>query len=542
MFENIPMLKYKSFIHKMLNRVGFTHILFAVTAAIALLVTCIQRNNPFDPIFTKTEVANGCSLDSSLYKTFMADAKNVVVKTGALATQAQLFSDTLTSDSLRNQISIDSNKNISIKNQLTIMRNLTIDSANRKQPSVDSLQFKFTLTPVSSPDSFPFFGYTAAYRQFDTLLQKLYADFIFACPNNAVRIQSFIDSQKTQTALSYSTIESIGGRFNALSRTLNDAVIANYLYNHVVELMNDTISRYNDSLQFLKRVQRYTQIKTVADLQNSIRLAQPGDTLALLQKNFIISSGGISGLGNSGTIDRPIVVMGNPRDTTVITTQSGVVLSNNNYFNFCNLTFSGSINSGFKVTQSDGVKLVNCVFVNNKIHGIEILDSKIIQMTDCRILRNGVDGIRVSTQTGIINNLLYLTNALIAKNGSHGIEVVNTNINARNLTVSNNGKSGLLISDPSQNVSIAQSLVTFNGAFGVSFPLQGEPLSIDNTTDIFGNGAGPISIDGITVFDYRKVNPPYTDTANGDFSIAPGGIIDSLQQQPWQIIIGYRGK
>jgi hypothetical protein len=491
----------------------------------------------YDPINQTAD----CSVSGLRTIQFKSAIDTIAIKAETLFSNAQSYSNALVMDSVKNQSLIDSNNNLTVKNKGIVLANLAIDSMNRVRTILDSLQFKSLLFSLSLSPLPPSFGYTAGLKNLSDSLASLWANFSGTCSIAIDENKSFIDMKMARMASIDTTIQLASMRATKLLIVRTDSIRADSTYNVGIALANDAISRYNDSLKFLKQSQRYTQIKTVADLQTAIKLAKPGDTLALLQKNFTISSGGISGLANSGTYEKPIVIMGDPSDTTVISTTTGVVLSNNNYFNFSNLTFSGSNNSGFKVTQSNGVNLENCVFTGNKIHGIEILDCQKIQLTDCRIMHNAVNGIRVSTQPGAFNQV-YLDNVLVVNNDSNGIEVVNTNISAKNLTVSNNGRSGLYISDPAQNVFIVLSLLTFNSSFGISYPFQLPGLTLDNTMDIFGNAKGQVSTDSLNVYDYRKVNPPYVDAAHGDFSIASGGTIDSLQQPPWLIIIGYRGK
>ncbi|HAJ80579.1 MAG TPA: hypothetical protein DCO75_12510 [Fibrobacteres bacterium] len=530
------MFKYKSFIGKIVKHADFLMLLTIIPVIISSL-TCVRRDNPWDPInYIQTDA---CLPDSALTINFKTNALNLVSSAESLSTAAKRFNDTLSIDSILNKTIIDSNKNIASKNITMLKTNAVVDSLNRVQSIVDSLKLKSELSILLTNALSVSYIYDSAYYQINETLQKLYGTFIYSCPDNVSLIASFMDSVNDSLEAVDSIILLIKNRKNALSALIADSNAAYSIYNYRISLMNDTIKAYNDSINYLKQIQRYTQINTASDLQSSIGLAKAGDTLVLLQKNFVITTGGLSGFTNSGTSDSPIVIMGNPLDTTIISTVDGVVLSRNNYFVFRNITFTGSNNSGFKVSGSEGVKLDNCSFINNKLNGAEILDSKNIRMTDCKFLNNEKDGVRVSNSTDL-NNQLWLTNVLVAKNKAYGLEIINTIIYGKNMTISNNGSSGVYIYTPSQYITIMQSLVTFNNGFGIYIPPQGEPLSIDNTSDIFGNTLGSISNDTIVSYSLRSVNPPYTDTLNNDFSIATGGLIDSLQQPPWEIIIGYR--
>jgi parallel beta-helix repeat protein len=530
------MIKYKSFISK---RPAFL-ILVAACSVIMFSLSCIKRDNPWDPINYR-QTADACLPDSVLTQKYKSDITAIIDTAKILSDNALKFKDTITIDSIKTSEIFQSNGVKSDSNSIITKTNSYTDSINRTQSVTDSLKLKAYLDSITITTFSIVCNYYNLYCNFDTSIQKLYSSYISSCPDNVTYIQSFMDSINNSLAIIYLVILQTQNAFNEYKQKILDSAISDSIYNYRITQINDTIKKYNDSISFLKSIQYYTKINSDAELQSKIGQAQPGDTLVLLQKQFVIANGGISGFLNSGTPDSPIVIMGNPNDSTIISTEDGVVLSSNNNFIFKNLTFTGSSNSGFKVSQSSNVFLENCIFSNNNKNGIEILDSKNIHLNDCRVLQNSNDGIRVSSETAQTSvNQLYLTNVLIVNNTAYGIEDINTILYGKNLTISNNGSTGIYIYTPSPYIALTQSLITFNNGYGIFFPPQGDALSIDNTSDIYGNTLGVISNDSTSTYSVRQVNPPYIDTVSGNFSIAPGGIIDSLQQEPWNIIIGFR--
>jgi len=552
------MLKYKSFFTRMPKHGVFSFCLAALGFFLFIPLTCIQRDNLADPFVRgrNKPPQSSCAPDGIVTKNFQTAVLNTVAKAETLSVNVQRYNDTLTSDSLNLQTAIVSDIGIQSTNQIVIQTNLFIDSTNRKQLVIDSLRLKGFLDSLRMTLFTPTFGYDRAYQKLSDSLDSLWIFLNDTCPDAAIRNKIFINAQQSTIVNIHESIVATQKRNDTIASRIKRIVSSDSATNYEIGLMNKTIKSYNDSINELKRIQRYTQITTVDSLRSSLKIAKAGDTLVLLQQSFIIPSGGLTEFTNSGDSAHPIVILGDPRDGTVISTKTGVGLNQKKYFIFNNIHFTGSDNSGMKVNQSDGISFFNCSFYANGKYGIEIVDCKTIQMENCVITGNAGSGIRISTQPGSGDNFVHLTNILIVHNAGHGIDITNTPINCINLTISNNVGDGVYMNDPPLQLNILQSLVTFNRARGIWFPVSHPEKMNIFYSDIFGNDSGAVAlfsgsgvVSTIDSSSYLHVNPPYADTASrsttepGNFSIVPGGFIDALQQQmPGPIIVGYREK
>jgi hypothetical protein len=269
-------------------------------------------------------------------------------------------------------------------------------------------------------------------------------------------------------------------------------------------------------------------------LMTRIFNAMPGDTVVLAAGVFPVSLR----FGSSGTASRPIVFKGS--DSSVVHAQPGLgilYISGQHSLRFSHLVFDSSFASGVKIENgSSDIAFDNCIFRNNDFDGLEITDSD-VRATNCVFLRNKKAGIRISGNATAAY-AVAVDNALCAHNAQEGVAVIAAPASIAHSTISDNGASGVAITSPAGAVRVAASIVSFNGAAGISGQWDSTAAHIFlDSLDIFSNQQ-VITISPTVSSFFWTVDPMFTDRVADIYSIGASGEIYRLEQQG--IIIGYR--
>ncbi|MBD3243098.1 MAG: hypothetical protein GF331_21080 [Chitinivibrionales bacterium] len=518
-------------------------LLAAGLLGMLLVHACVERDNPWDPVnYTPRAASLDCSdpeqadpVRDSLEQ-FIAERQDSV---RALAATLTAPRDSATAAANTNATVLDTNTAIRHRNELTQSHNDSVEARNdtitdvRDASLLDSLDTLISLRVVDTLSSYKYVRDAAS-------IVFLRSDSAIAAVNSRC-LQGTIVSDSARLALlaPFDSVVQLHDSIMLFRRTVADAALDTngatvVPYNATTTVYNAGVRAYNDSLRFLQHVYAYGQIADPAELETSLAGAQAGDTLVLAGGTFVTDIR----FNNSGTLDSPIVIIGQPSMTSVLR-QSDVVLSNNSSIRFENVVFHSSLSSGVKLEAgSQNVVFRRCWFESNATHGLELVDAD-ARLIGCRILNNGGLGIRCASGLAP-ENRLNIHNTLIAHNRVGGIEALTVVIYMQNVTLADNGRDGLLLLDPELDLYIHNSLVTGNSRYGLRYEssLGGRhPLVIVSTVfDL--NTSGALAGVADSTVGILSLPVEYVDPSNDNYDIVPGSEVDRLEQQG--IVVGYR--
>jgi hypothetical protein len=513
-----------------------------VTAAL-LTLSCIQRNNPYDPANYHPLAPQSAGLTDSL-RTVVRDfslqrVKAMLAESRGLMTSFENTKKQRLLDSLSRIHTLDSNRIVLARNNDMLYHNDSIGLANISASSVDSLRYKQILDTlfvlVALADTPAIQG-----ARDGIYIRRLKSAALIDSVNLANPLPPIIPSVSRDSLLGlFDTLiincdRLISSVKDAASMAKDTNSIRILPYNDLFRNYNLTIKLYNDSLFFYKSFLGFVPVTNPDTLTKRLKNATAGDT-------FVVGSGTFSTeirFDSSGEANKPIVVIGQP-DLSTRFENSDVFLSNNKYIFFRYIIFSKSNSSAVKCENSSGpLEFNHCVFENNGNNGIEIIDSD-VKLYACRILNNGGSGI-LSSSTNKKNHQIFASQTLVAHNRFNGIDLTAVEATLSNVTMSDNGENGIRLSDPPRTLSLTATLISFNGHYGVQFGSQkgsDQSLTISNSV-FFGNTLGAISgnFDGLPV--YLTYSVEYLNRFQNDYRIAAGNDVFDLQTKG--IIIGYR--
>jgi L-fucose mutarotase/ribose pyranase (RbsD/FucU family) len=523
--------------------------LLALAGVVAL--SCIQRNNPFDPInyhpFKKVVIS-----PDSLRQIRLNALSPIDLRLRAIAIEPALDSilATLTADSITNaQIAI-SNAARRRQNDSIVGVNLAIGKIN------DTTTIEALLLEKQTLDSLRrlVVGDTArqislrSRRQFiihERDYARWYSDSVNAAflYNPAIVIDSifsrfFVDSIAdlfTMAAVRCDSLDSLVGRFYRAMVQNNSAVIQPY--NMMVVAQNSEIRGYNQIIQFRRKSANAPVIADRDSLVSVCENAAAGDIIVLAGDTFSDVSIRFS---NSGMPNKWIVIMGQPDMSTVLFSPD-LIFSNNRYIILSNIVFAGGNAGGAKLEYHSGpITFADCWFVDNKIDGLSIIDSR-ANIRNCRFLNNNQHGIN-SSSTKAEQNEVIIENSLFAHNNSYGIRVVATALLLQNVTIADNLKGGIYLSADEMDLRINNSLITGNIGWGIYFEsmFNGTAVFSPNLTDLSINTAGDVFGKIDPKLSYWSFDVQYVDPPTNNYDIAPGSYFDQIEKQVPPIVVGYR--
>jgi len=465
-----------------------------------LLLFCIGRDNPWDPVNNCPEILRReiikrqtIAIDSSIGKIVSSDTISARI-TGVLDSVRKL------NDSI-----LQINHLIAAKMDSLRKKNMQIDSINRltAECSIDTQILLGTLPFLTELQAQSF----EDHRNLLSIESLKVAALISAgnqeCSPQGVYKPAAIDSIFGIVKPSFEKWDSVEACWQLYSQQIKDTNLLNIdIFNRQVEIDNNSIRAYNESRAMMvvycgKELQSNTD-----SLKKIIPSLVPGDTLYLDSLNFS-SQFTFHQIGDS--LGPPIVVIGSPFMNTVVS-PAGFFLTESHNIRFYNLVFAGGLHSGVKLELNcSRILFENCVFRNNNLHGVEAIQSS-LELRNCQIFHNSGSGIRVQGMNTVEYGLVA-DNVLVSHNRAYGINSISAGLMISNATISDNGLDGMRLEVASLPATIARSLITFNGYYGLRRDLseQGQGFFTTPNTNFYGNVSGAMFADSI----YLRLNEPY---------------------------------
>lgn len=486
--------------------------------AFCLLLSCIERNNPWDPI-------HGCP-EPIRQELFTSYKLTIDTMTNRMFSDARILDDTaaVLDSMVRLNDSVDlRNNGINLGNDSIRIVNDSVESHNRRADSSEALLFKSHYDTLGYYFEKKFsenvLGGIDRFSQDSSSVVQVIQSGMAECPPRGIFPSHFPDSL-------YLLLDSLSSVFNAVHDAVerqehlqhNRNLNLIYPLNREIIAANAYIDHYNDSIRYVSSIRRHEVIRTSSGLQNSITDAVAGDTLVVDTGKYQLSFRFTSG----GTEDDPIVVIGTPFGRTVIDSSDAVISEFSN-IRFYNMVFTRGDVSGFKVeAHCSQIYFENCVFTNNRVYGLEAVESG-VELRDCQIFGNGHSGVRIQGAVGK-DYPFKAQNILVTHNGVHGLNTVSATVLISNATISHNGQDGVRFEVPDRSVTLMRSCVTFNGRFGVrrGYADSQEGFFLTPFTNFFGNENGVMWADSKIIEmnnPFMIIDPEYESPQDNDFRI-----------------------
>ncbi len=472
---------------------------------------CIKRNNPWDPI-------NGCPDD---YRTEIR--RSTIPKLENFISNAQLSYSMLNRQI--DTINILNAKNDSIRTLfLTIPKKL--DSTYRKNDIIDSINRIdcSMLTHKLKADTFPSFTYITDTVNIRNLRSSITDDSMgsltqISIDNNecqphgiySIEFQDSIHSIFKLISTRADSLITIIKKFNATVTDSNTQVIVqNNIY---VKRYNLTIDRYNDSISLVMEYCKTNWISDPQDIKKRIDSLKPGDTLSIDSGMHEIEIR----FRDFGDSSKPLIIQGTPFLNTVLHFPN-FIISNSRNIIIRNLTFLDSRSRGLPIEDnSSAIRLENCNIINSTDNGLEVLNS-IVSVENCTFRENA---------NGILCNgpdaRLELKNVLIIKNRGSGIICKNSQLGISKATISDNGNSGIYLTDQRSPLSIVSTLMTHNSPFGLEREPNADMSDVSLYYSVFfGNTSGDFRGDSskiIVDISCKNADPQYISRELNDYRI-----------------------
>ena len=509
---------------------------WAITLLLLVILSCIQRNNPWDPVNYNNN-PNAVQYQNSLIAAHLqakADLDSLTLLADSLKKLAQSTDSQRTQKNALADSVIAKNYLDTVQNAAFRLNNAMLDTLQKKsctslKTPLDTLQRIDTLHFATD---FVLAGASAQglYLAGDSIAKIFNAQFFpdtIITAGELAALKSVTDSDVALFQTLARKQDSTNGVFDSINNTL-----ANTNKNLTTE--NQSISAFNKNVQ--KTYPCNTPLSTADTIIKSIPLLKPGNTLVIAPGAFTFNTAfNLSGI--SGTPALHIVIMGDAQGGTVFSGSQNSPIAQidiaTQYVDFVNITFSGGLNSGVTVLDNSGpVTFQNCAFINNRGDGIHVLNSY-IEMTSCRFLNNDSNGVFLQNSQAVVQNVL------IAQNKKNGIFFAGLGINAVpdtaiiiNATISDNDSDGVFQQGGFSYVSIAKSLVTFNKRIGIHRENQitaNAPLFL-SSSDLYMNAQqNAVSLPPFDSLQFLSEDPLYVNKANYNYSIGfASSVPDSL--------------
>ncbi len=493
--------------------------------------TCIERNNPFDPLNFNPHVSL-----SAQTKQQIRDTSSAALDTARLALLDMQWSlhSAIAYDSARNAGIIrsncevrDTNEARKIHNQAVAVHNDTVTDAAQLayQAALDTLQLLAGTASASQIDTTPvIIARLKARTHMDSVNEAYTPDVIYPASYRDSIMQPF-DSVLHRARQLITRAE----KRNAAVRDSNEAITA---YNANVSVYNDSVAAFNNEVSVRRQYPRQQPIAAAGEIASAVRDAAPGDVI-LVDAGVYSPSLRFS----SGTQSDTVLLIGRSDMSTVFENSDVMLGSQNGFIRFRNIVFrKAGEQRGVRLTDGAGpIIFEQCHFSENSGPGIEIVDSD-AALIDCRTTYNGTHGVRISSDPAN-NARVRIENTLIAHNRVSGIHLTNTHLVVSRATIADNGIDGIRISSQELGLLIENSLITFNGGFGVQVGEDYTPAdeSPFNNVYLYQNTLGDLA-EPFGDPRYISSNPAYIDRI--DYQPGESSVIRQLEQDG--AIIGYR--
>ena len=507
--------------------------------ALLVLVSCIQRNNPWDPInYNPHTNPNTQHRDSLIAANLLAHAQldslmllADSLKRLALSADTQFSLKTALADS-----AIAQNNRIVLNNAALRIKNTVLDTLQNK--SCTSL--KTMLDTLRAVDTLHF---SINFIQSGALAQALYdAGDSIAMQFNTLFFPDTVISTIEVGALKTATDSDVIHFQNLRKKQDSTNIVFDSINtsfanaNQSLAIENLGILKFNINIPLSYPCN--LPLATADTIMKSVPLLKPGDTLFIAPGSFNIA---LKVQSVNGTASSHIVIMGDPQGSTVFTsTQNSPMVTVDNishYVDVVNITFSGGVNDGALVEQFSGhISFQNCAFTNNQGNGLRILDSD-VKLTNCRFSENDSNGVFIQNCHATVSNVLIANNH---KNGIFmaGYSLTNNepdSLELSNATISDNDSDGVVQQGQYSYAAIDKCLITFNKRIGIHRESQvsaNAPLVLSASDLYMNTKQNVLSLPPFDSLPFSSQNPLYVNKANYNYSIGPGSTVpDSLGYQ-----------
>jgi Right handed beta helix region len=435
-------------------------LLLATFCSVLTSLTCISRNNPWDPLngcsdVTKAEYRNDVekTIGSSI-----ARIQNGIKKFDQYLDDFKIGSQSADSllrvnNSIRATLSL-----VALHNDSLRMNNSLLACSLTR--ILDTFRLLDTLKPCL-PDSLTEFAETF-------MLDSLLVVSEIETGNNRC-LPSGIFTARQRESL-YLPLVEFSRREDSLNRIQNNYLEKFEDINMSIEKTNDSLSllngeirKYNDSIMASKWFCKKNAVINIDTLKKRPSTLKPGDTLFIGPATF---TNGDFKFANRGDSLKPIVVMGSPYMNTVFDRMSFVLSVSKNII-FENLIIQNAKDSsGVRIEGfCESITFRNCVIRNNSKCGIEASVSY-LDLINCQIYGNKQDGIYIEKGQTAIPRLIG-SNLLIVQNGRYGIYSLNTGVKIEKTTIADNEGGGVNLNDPEEETYLSFVNVCYNKNFGI---------------------------------------------------------------------------
>ncbi|MBN1576008.1 MAG: right-handed parallel beta-helix repeat-containing protein [Chitinispirillaceae bacterium] len=529
---------------------GRLYLLPGSVAVFALLLFCIERNNPNDPCNWVEEAEKEKKEEVARCSTFYYEINNVINDT----TRLSVDHNSLMREASNNFDSIKTiNYSIQTKNNIVWDSIFVIDSINRQieegNRNIDCnfAIMKKSMSPKELSQMLAIVEIGSLLSEIESVEQRfhsLVADSANQkCPDTVFTegyrgtIEAFFDLYKTELSAMDDSISSYKTRIDSSNRIIDSL-------NREIHGRDSLTDAYNDSL----RLCRLPWIEDTAEIQQRIDSIVPGDTIALGVDsvhivNFRFVEKGTPGLWT--------VIIGDPSNLskkTTISASGEVFIESSSNIKFVNLIFDDIDNGvGARIgADADDITFSHCIFRNNYNKGIDAAECRNVTIDNCLFLHNGDSSTDTIEGAGIriadCRDTIAIVNSLFAHNTGIGIDIHRSDVTIRNCTISDNSIDGTRYTGNTYNgyfVSYS-SLFTFNGRYGI-FRENEETtrdvfIAAEGGNRFFGNISGEMGGDPVITEDNKpfiNVDPMFVDRANDNFRIGAGSPLFGMG-------IGYR--
>jgi Right handed beta helix region len=518
-----------------------------------VLLSCIERSNPFDPINASALVGG------EIRQQNQAGLEAKTALEAVFASDLKAFKKLFSADSTINDSLAKLNTGVKSGNEATKDSNASIQRANSATP-VEALRDLGRYYPLDTLRAYgPYAGFLDRKDKLQIQIANL-RDFMATVnlDNRPLLVydKSFADSVLTPFKQDSTGFERLQFRIDSGNTAVRKADTGIQLDNDDRTSENLAVKSYNDSIGFLRLSANHPIIAQMDSLLGKAKLVNAGDTLLLGPGEF---KGKLT-FAHSGTPNNPIVIRGFPGLRTVIKAfdpATGESSDNAVFFDgsfssnfvFQDIVFRKGGKSAFKIVgASVGVVFRHCQFDSSGYYGLEVNDGS-VNVFDSRVLANGGGGIFISGDQSK-DYKVELKNTLIARNGGQGIHADSPAGDILNCTIADNGSDGIYVNSPLRRLRVRNSIVSGNLGFGF-FRVQ--DLGPDGAFDtdesvVWGNALGgwgvqrPDSTWGPTQASNNLLDtePKFTNSPAFDYSLVPGSPVAEYEKQALHVVIGYR--
>ncbi len=501
-------------------------LLFLLVCSVLLSLTCISRNNPWDPL-------NGCP--DALKAEYRSDVEN---STGASIARVQngiskldqFFTDfsigsqhadslLRVNDSIRanfNQIA-SHNDSLRLKNYLSdCSLTNTLDTFRL----LDTVKLLFPDSITQLTETFRFDSLLVV-SEIETGNKRCSPSGIFTAIQNETLCKPLVEFAHRE--------DSLNRIQNRYLEKYSDKNLSIGKTNDSLSLLNAAIKTYNDSILASQLFCRKNPVVNADTLKKRPSTLNPGDTLYIGAATF---TNGDFKFSNRGDLLKPIVVIGSPYMNTVFDGMSFVLSVSKNIV-FENLVIQNAKDSiGVRIEgYCENITFRNCIIRNNAKSGIEASVSY-LDLVNCQIYGNKQDGIYIEKGQTAIPQLIG-ANLLIVRNGRYGIFSLNTGVKIEKTTISDNDAGGIYLNDPEEQSLFSFVNVTYNKNFGVYKTPTEKPRGTVyfSGCNFFENSSRDIYIENKYIESKEAPlteNPLYIDRAAMNYRIAPSSAIYDL--------------